>query len=196
MVYIGIDPSLNSTGICVNVDGKCKYYIITSKMTKKMSAFKNDYIQYLPYEKEDTNKKLNEYAQVEFNKAYNIYNICVRVKQIIKASLEWYGGDNINNCEVFMEGVSYGSLGSAALVDLSGLNFAIRNILIELGVKFTIVSPSQNKKFATGLGNADKEHMIFSWLMIEKHLKEIKDIKIDDLADAYFLSNYYKAKSD
>ena len=161
-----------------------------------MSAFKNDYVQYLPYEKEDTNKKLNEYAQVEFNKAHNIYNICVRVKQVIKASLEWYGNDNINNCEVFMEGVSYGSLGSAALVDLSGLNFAIRNVLIELGVKFTIVSPSQNKKFATGLGNADKEHMIFSWLMIEKHLKEIKDIKIDDLADAYFLSNYYKANSD
>lgn len=196
MIYIGIDPSLNSTGICINVDGKCKYYIITSKMTKKMKDFKNEYIQYLPYEKEDTNKKLNEYADVEFNKAHNIYNICVRVKQVIKANLEWYAGDNINNCEVFMEGVSYGSLGSAALVDLSGLNFAIRNVLIELGVKFTIVSPSQNKKFATGLGNADKEHMIFSWLMIEKHLKEIKDIKIDDLADAYFLSNYFKAKMD
>ena len=196
MIYIGIDPSLNSTGICINVDGNCKYYIITSKMTKKMKDFKNEYIQYLPYEKEDTNKKLNEYADVEFNKAHNIYNICVRVKQVIKANVEWYSGDNINNCEVFMEGVSYGSLGSAALVDLSGLNFAIRNVLIELGVKFTIVSPSQNKKFATGLGNADKEHMIFSWLMIEKHLKDIKDIKIDDLADAYFLSNYYKAKMD
>lgn len=196
MIYIGIDPSLNSTGICINVDGNCKYYIITSKMTKKMKNFKNEYIQYLPYEKEDTNKKLNEYADVEFNKAHNIYNICVRVKQVIKANVEWYSGDNINNCEVFMEGVSYGSLGSAALVDLSGLNFAIRNVLIELGVKFTIVSPSQNKKFATGLGNADKEHMIFSWLMIEKHLKDIKDIKIDDLADAYFLSNYYKAKMD
>ena len=196
MVYIGIDPSLNSTGVCINVDGKCKYYIITSKMTKKMSEFKNDYVHYLPYEKADTNKKLNEYADVESNKAQNIYNICVRVKQIKKHSLELYCKDNINNCEVFMEGVSYGSVGSAALVDLSGLNFAIRNTLIEMGVKFTIVSPSQNKKFATGLGNADKEHMIFSWLMVEKHLKEIKDIKIDDLADAYFLSNYYKAKSD
>ena len=196
MVYIGIDPSLNSTGVCINNDGKCKYYIITPKMTKKMSEFKNDYVHYLPYEKADTNKKLNEYADVEFNKANNIYNICVHVKQIIKHSLEWDCKDNINNCEVFMEGVSYGSVGSAALVDLSGLNFAIRNILIEIGVKFTIVSPSQNKKFATGLGNADKEHMIFSWLMVEKHLKEIKDIKIDDLADAYFLSNYYKAKSD
>lgn len=196
MVYIGIDPSLNSTGVCINVDGKCKYYIITPKMTKKMAEFKNDYVHYLLYEKADTNKKLYEYAELEFNKTHNIYNICILIKQIIKHSLEWYCNDNINNCEVFMEGVSYGSVGSAALVDLSGLNFTIRNTLIEMGVKFTIVSPSQNKKFATGLGNADKEHMIFSWLMVEKHLKEIKDIKIDDLADAYFLSNYYKAKSD
>jgi Holliday junction resolvasome RuvABC endonuclease subunit len=95
-----------------------------------------------------------------------------------------------------MEGVSYGSVGSAALVDLSGLNFAIRNLLIDNNIRFTIVSPMQNKKFATGIGNADKEHMIFSWLMIEKHLKDIKEIKIDDLADAYFLSNFYKQKLD
>ena len=196
MITIGIDPSLNSTGICVNVEGKCKYYIITSKMTKKMSAFKNEYIQYLPYEKQDTNKKLNEYADVEYNKAQNIYNICERIRTIIKANVEWHAGDNLNNCEIFMEGVSYGSIGSAALVDLSGLNFAIRNVLLDLGVKFTIVSPSQNKKFATGNGAADKELMIYSWLKVEKHLKDITEIKIDDLADAYFLSNYIAEKTN
>lgn len=196
MITIGIDPSLNSTGICVNVNGKCKYYIITSKMTKKMSAFKSEYIQYLPYDKQDTNKKLNEYAVIEYNKAQNIYNICDRIRTIIKANVEWHAGDNLNNCEIFMEGVSYGSIGSAALVDLSGLNFAIRNVLLDLGVKFTIVSPSQNKKFATGNGAADKELMIYSWLKVEKHLKDITEIKIDDLADAYFLSNYTTEKSN
>jgi hypothetical protein len=161
-----------------------------------MSSFKSEYIQYIPYTKKDTNKKLNEYADVEYNKALNIYNICSVIKSILKANIEWHAGDNLNNCEVFMEGVSYGSLGSAALVDLSGLNFAIRNILIDLGVKFTIVSPSQNKKFATGNGSADKELMVYSWLMIEKHLKQITDIKIDDLADAYFLSNFNASKLD
>ena len=196
MITIGIDPSLNSTGVCVNVNGKCKYYIITSKMTKKMSAFKSEYIQYLPYNKQDTNKKLNEYADIEYNKAQNIYNICDRIRSIIKANVEWHAEDNLNNCEIFMEGVSYGSIGSAALVDLSGLNFAIRNVLLDLGVKFTIVSPSQNKKFATGNGAADKELMIYSWLKVEKHLKDITEIKIDDLADAYFLSNYTTEKSN
>lgn len=196
MITIGIDPSLNSTGVCVNVNGKCKYYIITSKMTKKMSTFKSEYIQYLPYNKQDTNKKLNEYADIEYNKAQNIYNICDRIRTIIKSNVEWHAGDNLNNCEIFMEGVSYGSIGSAALVDLSGLNFAIRNVLLDLGVKFTIVSPSQNKKFATGNGAADKELMIYSWLKVEKHLKDITEIKIDDLADAYFLSNYTTEKSN
>ena len=187
MVSIGIDPSLNSTGICINNDGKCKYFIITSKMTKKMKEFSNDYIKYLPFDKQDTNKKLNTYAEVEFNKANNIYCICEHIREIIS-----YFPD----CHVYMEGVSYGSLGSAALVDLAGLNFAIRNVLIANKIDFTIVTPGQNKKFATGLGNAEKDLMIHSWLMIEKHLKDIKDIKIDDLADAYFLSNYYKQITD
>jgi len=184
MTYIGIDPSLNSTGVCINDNGKCKYYLIVSKMTKKMKEFKNEFIHYLPYEKADTNKKENEYAQVEFNKAHNVHSICERIKKII---------EQYKDCEVFMEGISYGSTGSAALADLAGLNFAIRNILIDNGLKFTIVSPGQNKKFATGNGSAEKDLMIFSWLKIENHLKQITEIKIDDLADAYFLSNYYRA---
>ena len=191
MVRIGIDPSLNSTGICVNIDGKqFKYWIITSKMTKKMKEFKHDDVHYLPYDKADTNKKLNEYAAVEFNKANNIYNICERIKSIIKACIEWYAEDNLNNCEVFMEGVSYGSVGSAALVDLAGLNFAIRNVLIDLNVDFTIVSPSQNKKFATGNGAAEKDVMIDAWKRLDRSIADITEIKVDDLADAFFLSCY------
>lgn len=190
MITIGIDPSLNSTGICINHDNVFDYYIISSKATKKMKEFSHDRVHYCFYDKLDTNKKLNEYARVEFNKANNIYRICTYIKQIIKASLEWYAGDNINNCEVFMEGVSYGSVGSAALVDLSGLNFAIRNVLIEMGIKFTVVSPSQNKKFATGNGSAEKDIMIDAWKRLDHSIADITEIKIDDLADAFFLSCY------
>lgn len=179
MIQIGIDPSLNSTGVCVNKNGKCKYFIITSKMTKKMQLFDNQYITYLPFDKNDTNKKLNTYDEVEYNKAKNIYSICSIIKDIVKKNKPDI---------VVMEGISYGSVGSAALADLAGLNFAIRNTLIDADTPFVIVSPGQNKKFATGNGAADKELMIYNWLMIERHLKSITDIKIDDLADAYFLS--------
>lgn len=184
MISIGIDPSLNSTGICVNKNGKCKYYIITSKYTKKMQSFSSKHIEYIFYDKSDTNKKENEYYIVEAHKSNNVHSICEAIKGIIKKHKP-----NL----VVMEGVSYGSLGSSALVDLSGLNFAIRNVLIDSGVQFIIASPSQNKKIATGNGSADKELMVYSWLGIEKHLKAYQnEIKIDDLADAYFLSNYYK----
>lgn len=188
MIYIGIDPSLNSTGICVNINNKYNYFVITSKNTKKIKDFKSKYVEYLIYEKFDTNKKVNEYKIVEQNKAHNVYQICTYIENIIKK----YKKKDV--CTVFMEGVSYGSIGSSALVDLSGLNFAIRNILISNQIEFTIVSPSQNKKFATGLGNAQKDMMIFSWLKIEPHMSEIiKEFKSDDLADAFFLSNYHKS---
>ena len=43
-IIIGIDPSLNSTGICVKNDQKYKYYNITTKKTKKMEEFSSNYI--------------------------------------------------------------------------------------------------------------------------------------------------------
>lgn len=191
MTTIGIDPSLNSTGVCVNTNGKYEYFIITSKMTKKMKEFKHNLVHYLPYEKQDTNKKENDYETVERHKAHNIYCICKNILDILEETYKKYNEKIV----VYMEGVSYGSLGSAALVDLSGLNFAIRNILISLTyADFVIVSPTQNKKFATGNGAADKDLMVFSWKKIEKSIADITEIKIDDLADAYFLSNYWKCK--
>lgn len=192
MTTIGIDPSLNSTGVCVNHNGQYEYFIITSKMTKKMKEFKHDFIHYLSYEKQDTNKKENEYQTVEKHKAQNIYCICKIINNIIEKTYEKYK----ENIIIYMEGVSYGSLGSAALVDLSGLNFAIRYILLSLQyTDFVIVSPTQNKKFATGNGSADKDLMVFSWKKIEKCISDITEIKIDDLADAYFLSNYWKSET-
>jgi Holliday junction resolvasome RuvABC endonuclease subunit len=147
-----------------------------------MLSFKHPDIQIIKYNKLDTIKKEHSYDIIESNKAFNIHNICSIIKEIIDKYDE--------PVHISMEGVSYGSVGSAALVDLSGLNFAIRNTLIDANASFTIVSPSQNKKFATGNGSADKELMVFSWLKIEKHLVNIKDIKIDDLADAFFLCHY------
>ena len=115
-ITIGIDPSLNSTGVCVNCDGKCKYYIISSKMTKKMKQFHSDFITYLPYDKADTNKKENDYIVVERNKTNNIYNICVRIREIVQQYPE---------AEVFMEGISYGSVHC----ELYCMNWVIHSIL-------------------------------------------------------------------
>jgi Holliday junction resolvasome RuvABC endonuclease subunit len=185
MVSIGIDPSLNSTGICINNDGKCKYFIITSKMTKKMKAFSHSHITYLPYDKPDhTRLEYSEKENVKFN---NIINICNHIYNIILT----HHTTNYNDIEVYMEGVSYGSTGSAALVDLCFLNSAIRMTLKQLGIKFTIVSPTSLKKFACANGQADKNVMIDAWKRMDTNISNIDNVKIDDLADSYFLSRYF-----
>ena len=179
MIAIGIDPSMNSTGICVKQDLKTKYYIVTSHMTKKMVKFDADQknIKYLPYEK--TQVTGLEYAEKETAKANNVYNIC----QQIKATLKKHKPDI-----VVMEGVSYGSIGSAALVDLAGLQFAIRMVLIDLKIPFKIVTPMHLKSVAVGIGSADKAIMVDAWKRLDAKMNYNFEVKVDDLADAFFLA--------
>ena len=175
---MGLDLSINSTGICVNNNGKYRYYIICSKLTKKLREFDNKYIKIIEYNKDSVE---GEYSKKESIKTKNIYNIVVEIKNIIKK-------EKPDECRI--EGISYGSTGSAALIDLSGLNFMVRQVLIDMNIPFQIISPTSNKKFAVGNGQADKDVIVDSWLRLQPHLKDI-DIKVDDIADAYFLSNYY-----
>lgn len=178
-MIMGIDPSINCTGVCM-ADGNNNIYImIPSKMTKRMSSFKNDWIHLIPYNKDSYIN--DEYAERERVKTNNIYNICSTLDKLI--------------CEyrpthIYMEGISYGSVGSAALADLSGLNFSIRCMIKRHNIPFTIVSPMSLKKFAVANGSADKDLMVYAWKTLQPHLKDIKDIKVDDLADAYFLAHY------
>lgn len=178
-IIIGIDPSLNSTGICVNKNGKSyTYYNINAKPTKKLQNFESNFIKIIFIEKNST-KDLN-YSDKEISKSQNIYNICFNIKNILKKH---------KPTKVIMEGLSYGSNG--ALGDLGGLNYAIRMILIELGIPFEIVPPTTWKKQQIGNANAEKDIIIETWKKLDKNISNIgKDIKLDDLADSYFLSNF------
>ena len=181
MIILGIDPSINCTGICVydTLTNAHIYYMIASKCTKKMKDFTNDYVHIVEYSKRESNK--GEYHTKEYNKSQNIYDICVIIKDIIQN----YEPDLIQ-----MEGISYGSRGSAALADLAGLNFAIRMTLLREDIQFNILAPTTVKKFAVGNGAAEKDVMIASCKKLDKHIKDITDIKVDDLADSYFIAHY------
>lgn len=179
MCVIGIDPSINSTGVCVATGKKDIYYIITPKMTKKMKEFDNKYIKYLPYEKKQYTDM--EYHEKEVIKTDNFKNILSQLEYIIKKHKP-------DTC--VMEGVSYGSVKGSALIDLSGLNYLIRMLLNKYNIQFTIVPPTSLKKFVCGNGQADKELMVHTWKKMDKNIQNITDIKIDDLADAYFMAHY------
>lgn len=177
---IGIDPSINSTGISIKFDNNTYiYYIISSKMTRKMESFSHKYVNILKYEKQDI--KNLDYSNKEIEKTHNFMRLIDKIQSII---------DEYKPGHVVMEGISYGSISGSSLVDLAGINFLIRSICIKSGIPITIVSPTSLKKFVCANGQADKDVIIDSWKKMDKNISDIKDIKIDDLADAYFLSNY------
>lgn len=182
-MIIGIDPSINCTGVCVWDDkwDKHMYFMIPSKCTKKMNQFEHNRIRILQYDKLDT--KGLEYSDKESIKFDNIYSIIKKISLI----LDLFAPD-----EVIMEGVSYGSMGSAAIVDLCFLNSAMRMLLKQRNIKFRVVAPTELKKFACSNGGADKNVMIDAWKRLEPDMMEVKDIKVDDLADSYFLAHYKK----
>ena len=177
---IGIDPSINSTGVCVHFDDDTYiYYIISSKMTKKMEKFNHPKVKFRAYEKDNYTDL--EYSEKETIKSHNFARLLDQIQLII---------DKHNPSHVIMEGISYGSVSGSSLADLAGLNYIIRLLLIQNGIRFTIVSQTSLKKFVCANGQAEKDVIIESWKRMDKNINDIKDIKIDDLADAFFLSNY------
>lgn len=183
MVVMGIDPSINCTGICIydTVTNTNSYYIITSKSTKKLKELSdtNSYITVREYYKSDPNN--GEYKTKEYNKSKNLREICWHIKNILK----WHDPDLVQ-----MEGISYGSCSSAALADLAGLNFAIRMLLLDENKKFNIIAPTSVKKFAVGNGSAEKNVLIASWKKLDKNISEVDNVKLDDLADSFFIAHF------
>lgn len=200
-IYVGIDPSVNSTGVCISVYDdndnllEEKFYIVKpDKLTKKEDAAESKHISkfaYLLYDKEPTNTDNN--SDNERNKAINFMQIVEKVRSIIfQTDYRYYRMNRIYICQ---EGISYGSsTRTKSIFDLSGLNFMFREMVINSSrgckpVTLIVATPGEIKKFATGNGNANKE------LLLECFKATYPDFdipKMDDIADAYFMAKYAK----
>lgn len=206
-VYIGIDPSINSTGVTIMlVDTSTlrgleeQYFIVKgSKLTKKEQVA-NDTLgnfEYLLYEKKDL-KGTDEYQREKY-KAINLINIATTIYRNIEILLDvWkvkYEDDYIGDIYCCMEGISYGSIHSSAVMDLAGLNYLIRSFIMKI-VQYNlyVCPPAQIKMFATGVGNAKKEQMVESFVSIHPEMKQIP--KNDDLADSYFMCKWMLNHND
>lgn len=181
MIIMGIDPSINCTGVCIydTLTESTLYYMIVAKMNKKMQQFNNEYVKIISYDKEEYSK--DDYSTKEYKKTKNIASICDKIKSLII----WYEPELIQ-----MEGISYGSRGSSALADLAGLSYAIRLTIADKDKKFNIIAPTSVKKFAVGNGGVEKDVIIASWKKLDKNISNITEIKLDDLADSYFIAHY------
>ena len=210
MYYVGIDLSLNSTGmvICKNnnyeffsfVNGdfdkefKNKHGRVLSefKTHKEISQFVNvfNYTRYLNVE---------DYQISEYNKIYD----ADKVTDLIVSKIP-------DNSIIAIEGFSYASK-SRSFIDIISYASVLRYKIFKKFKKLLVFSPSEIKKFATGKGNADKfkmfdailneniQHPYFEYLEnnADSLVTKTKIKKpIDDINDAYFvcqlLKNYTK----
>lgn len=194
-IYIGIDPSINSTGIVIQKENKILFYIVKpNKLSKKEIAIEHKVsnFKYVLYNKIDLSKYKDKNYLEEQKKTENLLSISSTIKNIINS--------NINETDIVYiveEGISYGSsIRTKSVFDLAGLNYLIRSIFFNSNKNtiFFIGTPAEIKKFATGKGNANKEMMKKCFAGIFPEITQIQ--KYDDLADAYFMSEYAKKLSE
>lgn len=187
--YIGIDPSINSTGICVHrFDDEDKlidihFFIIKpNKLKKKEEKININNFAFVIYNKVDINE-FKEYHLQEYNKTMNLINLADKILETIKNYIN-------ENTTIVMEGVSYGSsLRTKSIFDLAGLNYLIRNKLLQYNIKeLFICPPTEIKKFAAGKGNAQKDIISTGFVILFPEFEQLD--KIDDIADAYYMSKY------
>ena len=195
-IFVGIDPSLNSTGLCLqfyedNKMVKDIFYIIKpNKLTKREQTAQDTLINfdYVLYNKIDLNMYKDNNLFYEYWKTVNMISIVKKIKECIYDNIQ---GRKQYKLYIVQEGISYGSsVRTKSVFDLAGLNYMIRNEFIEKeNIAFFIAPPTHIKKFATGIGNCKKELIIELFKSVEPKLAE-KLPKVDDIADAYYMSKF------
>ena len=197
-IFIGIDQSINSTGITIQKyqDNKLikeNFYIIhKDKFTKKEKEAEDtlnnfNYIGYNKLEKADA-KDSNEF---ELYKLLNNIEIVNKIFELVKNNIE----SSLDKIYVGMEGVSYSSSVTQSIIDLAGLSYLIRYRFYKFlesnqdhkGNLF-VMSPKEIKKFASGNGNANKDIMVKLFSSLYPQLNIIP--KIDDISDSYWICCY------
>ena len=193
-VFIGIDPSINSTGMAIRTDtGFCRFFIIKGdKLTKKeknAQSNNSEIFEYCLYQKENV-KDTNNAHERELAKAHNLSTIADTIYNIIEELLQKFRKTStIDSVTICMEGISYGSIHSAAVMDLAGLNYLIRDRLHHHTVVGTLLvtPPAEIKRFYTGSGNANKQLMISTF---KGSFPDFDLPKIDDIADSDSMAKY------
>lgn len=196
ILYVGIDPSINSTGITIaryenDVEVEIKFYIIKNgKLTKRESVANDsiDNFEYIIYNKIDLTQFKDDNHVFEYYKTKNMVEVVNTIYDLILNEVKKYSA--IVN--VVIEGISYGSsIRTKSIFDLAGLNYMIRYKLITGDIQhlnLTIATPSNIKKYATGKGNANKESIMTIFKYIFPEMQNIP--KLDDIADSYFMAMF------
>lgn len=190
IMRVGLDMSITSTGLCIDIDGFKKLYIIVDReLTKNQKC---DDCEYIVYDRileagKDNRAKGLEYDMVKLMSYENAANT---VFKLIKKYIKLYSIE-FSNVFIYFEKPSLQSKGQAAL-EIPIINAIIRRKLLTLlDIRnFIGFTPSKLKKDWTGKGNANKtlmEEVYRTKKGLPLLTKKIKGTKIDDIIDAIAL---------
>lgn len=201
MLKIGIDFSLTSPGICINMQDEYHFISLfdTSSVkdwekSNKFETHRNlsTIIQTIPY------RRITQEGDYNLSEGLKMTNARILAERIVIILSDIVKGDDVT---IGIEGFSFGSK-SSSYIDLVMYQTILRVRLIEeFGEVLVVLSPSHIKKSFTGKGNANKELMIKSFIESDdekilknnfhKYIKEIYkdsivvDKPIDDLVDSF-----------
>jgi hypothetical protein len=161
---IGIDLSLNSTGICILRENSVNLVSVfkTDNNIEKIFS-RNDHFTLLGECSELKmilkNKELDKSKEYHIREREKISNFVSLANEIKDAIIESIGDDD--DVYIGMEGISFGSPGNS-LIDISMLTGILRSEILKIlgndSGRFFVFSPTAIKKFA-GKGNFKKIDM-------------------------------------
>lgn len=82
-----------------------------------------------------------------------------------------------------IENLAFMARNTTALTQLAGLSFFVRAVLFDHNIPFYLCAPTTLKRFATGKGNSEKDHII-----LEVYKQYGIDFVDNNVADAIFLA--------
>lgn len=161
---IGIDPSMQSTGICI-YDKKYDEYTFFGLGSKRLSEKCHPPLNIHPHPEKDLGSRID--------KITTILSYIPRGK-------------------FFMEGYSYGSKGK--IFEIGEFVGGIKYHLYKSKIDINIISPKSIKKFATGSGNSGKEIMELAMKKkfpeVYKLVSELPSHPKEDIIDAFWICRY------
>jgi len=112
-----------------------------------------------------------------------------RLRGIVKRVMAFV--DEHNPEVVVLEGIAFMSRNTTSLAQLAGLNYMMRDSLVDRGIDFLVVAPTSLKKYVTGAGNSSKDIM-----MLETYKRFGVSILDNNICDAYGLAQAGLAATD
>jgi len=176
MICAGIDLSLTSPAICINLneehfDYECCMFKYLTDQPRRICTY----------------EKFNGTLFPEYGSQYERYQ---NISRWVINSLDYYGIRS-----VFLEDYSYGSTGRVFhIAENTGI---LKYILWQNNINLITIPPTVVKKIATGKGNANKELMQSAFVMeTNVDLKSMLGLSAkqwnpsSDLIDSYYICKY------